>query len=191
MRIYFIASSRLVKVDPKLYEKIYINLARDNKMVSEKVLKWVRQGIKDIEKAPKTKKVENYKDSVNSIKKADIVIMEVTGHSMSMGYLLSKALEISKPVVAIHQKSYVPNFISGITDPKLMVLGYDKDNIFEVLEGALKKAKSLIDVRFNFFVSPKILNYLDWVAQKRMVPRSVFLRDLIEKEIKKDREFKG
>lgn len=191
MKIYFIASSRLVNTDPKLYEKIYLSLARDNKMVSDKVLKWTKQGIKDMGKAPKTKKVENYKDSLNSIKKADIVVMEVTGHSMSMGYLLSKALEESKPVIAIHQKSYIPNFISGIIDQKLKIVEYDKDNIIGVLDEALKKAKSLIDVRFNFFVSPKILNYLDWVAQKRMVPRSVFLRDLIEKEIKKDREFKG
>jgi hypothetical protein len=46
-------------------------------------------------------------------------------------------------------------------------------------------------VRFNFFVSPKILTYLDWVGQKRMIPKSVFLRNLIEREMKKDRDFKG
>lgn len=191
MKIYFIASSRLVGVDPKMYGKIYSYLANDYKMVSDKVLKWTRQGIKEMEKVPKIKKVENYKDSMLSIKKADIVIMEVTGHSMSIGYMLSKALEAGKPVIAIHQKSYVPNFISGIVDPKLLIAEYTGENIFQVLDESLKKAKSLIDVRFNFFVSPKILNYLDWVSQKKMTPRSVFLRDLIEKEIKKDREFKG
>lgn len=191
MKIFFIASSRLVSIDPKLYEKIYLELARDNKMVSDKVLRWTKKGTKDMGKVPKTKKVENYKDSVNSIKKADIVVMEVTGHSMSMGYLLSKALEDSKPVIAIHQKSYTPNFISGIVDPKLKIAEYDKNNVSEVLADAIKQAKNLIDVRFNFFVSPKILNYLDWVADKKMIPRSVFLRDLIEKEMKKNREFKG
>jgi len=54
----------------------------------------------------------------------------------------------------------------------------------------LEEAKRRMDVRFNFFVSPKILAYLDWVAQKRMVPRSVFLRNLIEKEMKKDKGFR-
>jgi len=32
---------------------------------------------------------------------------------------------------------------------------------------------------------------LDWVAQKRMQPRSVFLRNLIDREMKKDKEFKA
>jgi len=29
------------------------------------------------------------------------------------------------------------------------------------------------------------------VSHRRMVPKSVFLRELIEKEIKKDREYRG
>jgi hypothetical protein len=61
----------------------------------------------------------------------------------------------------------------------------------KILWDSLKEAKCLIDMRFNFFVSPKILNYLDWVGHKRMIPKSVFLRNLIEREMKKDREFKG
>ena len=67
---------------------------------------------------------------------------------------------------------------------------YDEKNIDNKLEEALKEVKRDIDVRFNFFVSAKILSYLDWVAQERMTPRSVFLRDLIEKEMKKDKKFK-
>ena len=68
---------------------------------------------------------------------------------------------------------------------------YDKQNIENLLDKATEEAKKEIDVRFNFFVSPKILTYLDWVAQKRMIPRSVFLRNLIEREIKKEKEFKN
>ena len=45
------------------------------------------------------------------------------------------------------------------------------------------------DMRFNF-CQPKILNALTWVSEKR-IPKAVFLRHLIEREIKKEREFKG
>jgi len=55
----------------------------------------------------------------------------------------------------------------------------------------MELANKNIDVRFNFFVSPKIISYLDWVSKNRMVPRSVFLRELIEKEMKKDKDFRG
>ena len=71
-----------------------------------------------------------------------------------------------------------------------MIVEYTEENIEETIREALNKIKDYSDVRFNFFVSPKILNYLDWIAQKRMIPRSVFLRNLIEREIKKDKEFK-
>jgi len=191
MKIYFIASSRLVNIEPKLYENIYTKLAVGNKMLSDKILRWTRKGLIDIQKAPLKTKVDNYKESIDCVKKADLVIMEVSGHSMSIGYLISKALEISKPVIALYKKGHAPSFIKGIMDSKLIITEYENETVAETLDVAINKAKNLVDVRFNFFVSPKILTYLDWVAQKRMVPRSVFLRNLIDREIKKDKEFKA
>lgn len=190
MKIYFIASSRLVGANPKLYSKMYSYLVTNNKMISDKVLKWVKMGVRDMSVAPLKIKKENYLESLDSVKKADVVVMEVSGHSMSMGYLISKALEMNKPVIALHKQEHAPNFIKGISDPKLIISEYDEKNVEEILEKSLKTATGLIDVRFNFFVNSKILNYLDWVSQKRMVPRSVFLRNLIEHEIKKDKEYK-
>jgi len=191
MKLYFVASSRLVGADPKLYSKMYSFLSAEGKMLSDKVQKWIKTGAKDLSGAPQKIARENYIQSLDSVKKADIVVMEVSGHSMSMGYLISKALEMNKPVIALHKKEHVPVFIKGISDPKLIISEYDSENVEQIIEEALKKADSLIDVRFNFFVNPRILNYLDWVAQKRMQPRSVFLRNLIEREMKKDKEFKA
>lgn len=190
MKIYFIASSRLVAINPKLYTKMYNFLASDSKMISDKVMKWIKMGVKDISGAPLKVKKENYIQSIDSVKKADVIVMEVTGHSMSMGYLISKALEMNKPVIALHKKEHMPVFIKGISDPKLIICEYNEENVDQVMKEALVKANGLIDVRFNFFVNSKILNYLDWVSQKRMIPRSVFLRNLIEHEMKKDKEFK-
>ena len=191
MRIYFIASSRMVGTNPKLYAKMYSYLSTEGKMVSDRVMKWVKGGIKNMSEAPLKVKKINYLESVNSVKKADIVVMEVSGHSMSMGYLISKALEMNKPVIALHKKECTPNFIKGIGDPKLIISEYVEEDVEKVISESLKKATGLIDVRFNFFVNSKILNYLDWVSQKKMLPRSVFLRNLIEHEMKKDKEFKA
>ncbi len=191
MKIYFIASSRLVGANPKLYTKIYNFLNTDHKMISDVVMRWIKKGVKDISGAPLKVKKGNYIQSIDSVKKSDVVVMEVSGHSMSMGYLISKALEMNKPVIALHKKEYMPVFIKGISDQKLIISEYCEEDIEEVMEKALKKANSLIDVRFNFFVNSKILNYLDWVSQKKMLPRSVFLRNLIEREMKKEKEFKG
>jgi hypothetical protein len=45
------------------------------------------------------------------------------------------------------------------------------------------------DTRFNFFISPKHQNYLDWIAKYKKVPRSVYLRELIETDMANNSEF--
>ncbi|MFA5749816.1 MAG: hypothetical protein WC895_01165 [Candidatus Shapirobacteria bacterium] len=191
MQVYFIASSRLVEKNREVYSKMYNFIATDYKMVSDKVKKWVKMGTRDLSGAPLRVKLENYKEIMKCVGKADIIMMEISGHSMSMGYLVSKALEINKPIIALYTADHKPVFIKGIINPKLILTEYNEENLEKVIEEAFNKAKCLIDVRFNFFVSPKILTYLDWIGQKKMTPKSVFLRNLIEKEIKKDKEFKG
>jgi hypothetical protein len=109
---------------------------------------------------------------------------------MSAGYLIAQALEMNKPVIALYKADVKPIFIGGIVDQKLFLVEYNNENVEEVIKTTLKKVAALVDVRFNFFVSPKILTYLDWVTQKRMIPKSVFLRNLIEREMKKEKDFK-
>ena len=191
MQVYFVASSRLVEKDKGLYRKMFDCIADGNKMVSDKVLKWTKIGVKDLRDEPLKVKRENYEQSIKCLKKAELVVMEVSGHSMSAGYLISQALDMNKPVIALYKAEVKPVFIGGIANQKLFLVEYTQDNVEEVLKTNLKKVASLVDVRFNFFVNPKILTYLDWVTQKKMIPKSVFLRNLIEREMKKDREFKG
>ena len=190
MLVYFVASSRLVAKDADLYARIYNTISSEHKMVSDKVLKWIKGGIKDLSKESIETKKENYLHVIKCIKKADIVVMEISGHSVSMGFILSKAMEENKPVIAMYTTEIDPVFVKGIVNSKLILAEYKKENLEQVISDSINKAKCLVDMRFNFFVSPKILSYLDWVGQKRMIPKSVFLRHLIEREMKKDKEFK-
>lgn len=189
MQVYFVASSRLVAKKAGLHERMYRVLADGNKMVSDKVMKWIKSGVRDLRGESLKFKRENYDQSIKSLKKAELIVIEISGHSMSGGYLISQALDMNKPVIALYESDSKPIFVAGINNRKLFLLEYNEENIEQVLKKALKEVSSLIDVRFNFFVSPKILTYLDWVTQKRMIPKSVFLRNLIEREMKKDREF--
>ncbi|MDD4937955.1 MAG: hypothetical protein PHX34_02970 [Candidatus Shapirobacteria bacterium] len=191
MQVYFVASSRLVGKDAKLYGRMYKCIAEGNKMVSNKVWQWLKMGVKDLRNESLRVKRENYEYLIKCLKKAEVVVTEVSGHSMSAGYLISQALDMNKPVIALYKADSKPVFIAGINNRRLFLVEYDENNIEKVLKSAFKKVSGLVDVRFNFFVSPKILNYLDWIGQKRMIPKSVFLRNLIEREMKKDHEFKG
>ena len=91
----------------------------------------------------------------------------------------------------MYKKGMEPIFVRGIVNSKLILAEYDQQNLEKVIREAIDRVKGLVDVRFNFFVSPRILNYLTWVSEKRRIPKAVFLRHLIEREMKKEREFKG
>ena len=110
-------------------------------------------------------------------------------HSMSMGYLVNKALELSKPVIALYTTGHEPFFLTGLDDPRLQIVEYNLDNVYEKVEEAVDYANSQQDTRFNFFVSPKHINFMDWIAQNKKIPRSVFLRRLIEREMANDPEY--
>ena len=56
-----------------------------------------------------------------------------------------------------------------------------------MLTDALAVAKDQLDCRFTMLLSPKIMTYLDDVVEKKKIPRSVFIRNLIEREMGKEK----
>jgi len=144
-------------------------------------------GVKDA-----SEKTEIYKNMVKLMDKADISVFEASYPStIHIGHEITLAIEKGKPVVVLYTSGNEPILFRGIQNEKVIWVEYDQKDLVEKLKRAVDEAGKNFDVRFNFFVSPKILSYLDWVAQKRMLPRSVFLRNLIEREMKKDKTFKG
>lgn len=136
-------------------------------------------------------RVDYYKNVLKWVDRSDVVVVEASFPStLSIGHEISLALEKNKPVVVMYLNGRDPSFMLGLRSDRVIWAKYSGSDLEETLGNALVKAKNMADVRFNFFVSPRILNYLDWVAKKRMTPRSVFLRDLIEREMKKDKEFR-
>lgn len=190
MKIFFIASPRSANKESELFMRINGLLGKEATLLGNMVPEWTKGEVSGFYNGTHKERTDHYKRTMDYVKRADAVFVELSEHSMSMGYIVNKALDNNKPVVALYKKGFEPYFFSGIEDPRLMIVEYTEENLDKVIQESLNKIKDHSDVRFNFFVSPKILAYLDWVAQKRMIPRSVFLRNLIEREIKKDKEFK-
>jgi len=130
-----------------------------------------------------------YQKMIKWIREADIVIAEVTKPEIGTGYELALAVNSEKPVIALYTDGQNSPILLGHNSDRIQHLEYDINNIKQVLRLAINDAKNQSDVRFNFFVSPKIVSYLDWVAKKRKMPRAVYLRRLIEKDMEKNKEF--
>ena len=132
-----------------------------------------------------------YTGLLRKIKSCDIVVAEISHSSISVGHEISYALEAGKPVIALYTEGRAPFLLQGTQDDRFQLIEYRVDSSFVgIIDKALEEALRTSDVRFNFFVSPRILSYLDWVAKTKKLPRAVFLRNLIEREMKKDKAFR-
>lgn len=171
------------------YKRIIITLKKVGYEVMEDT---VEVSLEDALEKTDAERVEYYKKVLKWVDKSDIIVAEASFPStLSIGHEITLAAEKSKPVIVLYMEGFEPTFLMGLKSDKIVWVKYTEKDLENVLEDAVEKARGQTDVRFNFFVSPKILSYLDWVAKNKMIPRSVFLRDLIEKEMKKDKGFRG
>lgn len=137
------------------------------------------------------KKIESwYKEVIQHVRAADTIFVEISYPStVNIGHILTYALDTGKPVVALYRSGREPFFLRGRVDDKLVLLEYSEKDIKEVVANALEYVSSAQDVRFNFFISPEIGRFLDWVSKKRRLPRAVYLRKLIEGDMRANKEF--
>jgi hypothetical protein len=143
----------------------------------------------EFQKMPEAESAAYFKKMVNNLRQADVVFAEVTQESTLVGYLLSQAMSVEKPVVVFFHGKEEPALFSNLEkmNDRFQVVTYTSlDELKAEVPDALDFALSVQDTRFNFFIAPKHSLYLDWIAKKRKVSRSVYLRELIEQDIEKD-----
>lgn len=116
--------------------------------------------------------------------KADICVFDASFQSLASGYLIDKALEASKPTIVLYQDN-IPHILSVIDDDKLIVKEYNEKNLKKTLKACLEQAREKRDKRFNFFLSPKLLNYLEKTSNEQGVTKSKILRDMIVENMRK------
>ncbi len=184
MKVYFTAAISQKPEFENIYQRI-INFFRQrgDTVLAENILKL---DIKKIEEVKDYERLKWYYQSLKNITLCDLMVVEISFPStVNVGHELSVALNKGKPVIALYQENRDPIFLRGLKDEKLMIYSYEQDNLESILAEAIKEAAEQMDVRFNFFISPKIGAYLDWIARTKKIPRAVYLRRLIEEDMLK------
>lgn len=191
MKIYFSASLLYKKERQKIYEEITRVIENTgNTIIGFDVLSTTAEEV--IERSDDTR-IESYKKFLRWISSCDEMVVEASFPStLHIGHEISVALEKGKPVIALYQKGSKPFFLTGIQSDKLTLVEYEKiEDLSNRLSKALTDKLEMIDTRFNFYISPEIGRYLDWVAQHKKLPRAVFLRSLLEKSMKSEKDFES
>lgn len=135
-----------------------------------------------------------YNDWLNELKQADVVFAEVSYTSTSVGYVVANVVNMGKPVIVFYNGDKEPNIfktLEVINDKFTMVRYRHIDDLDREVPLMLRFASENQDTRFNFFVSPEIYNYLNYVSKSKKLPRSVFLRRLIDEDMAVDEEYQN
>ena len=187
MKIYFSAALIYKDKRGKSYDRIMDSINKSG----HKLLNYgMEREVLDIKQQDSNQFRNHYKSVLKWMNQSDLVVVEASFPStMHIGHEISLALDKGKPVVVLYEKGFSPFFLEGADKDKLILSEYNSENLEEVLSDAIEYAASQQDVRLNFFISPAIGNYLDWISKEKKIPRSVYLRGLIEKDMEDSEEY--
>jgi len=184
MKVYFVASIKGKIRYLQHYKKVIQALENIGVDIIEHTL---QPSEKEVYSLTDEGKIGHYKKVLGWIGQADVIVAESSYASLGVGYEISLALEKGKPVIVLHEEGNAPHFLEGIQSDKLMIVKYDLEHLEDILERALEVSAEVMDTRFNFFISRKLTLYLDWISQKKRIPRAVYLRQLIRREMRNTR----
>ncbi len=188
MKAYFAASFRGLKYYLRYYKQIYQAIDQCGAKHLEKSLLHLTEedAYRNLEKGGVKAHIDFYNKIIDYIKTADINIFDCSMPSLGIGFQVEKSLEFNKPTIVLYLSGHTPHFMAGTKDEKLLLKEYSDKNIASVVTKAIEEARNLTDKRFNFFVSPAMLAYLERISKKKYVTKSALIRDLINNYMKKN-----
>ncbi len=139
---------------------------------------------KNFSQASKEKYNTFIKGFIEAVAKSDICIFEASFQSLGLGYLIDKSLELAKPTIVLYYEGNVPHILNVVDNDKLIVQSYNDKNIDSIIRKTINEGREKRDKRFNFFLSPKLLQYIDDASRERGITKSKLLRDMIVKHMR-------
>lgn len=134
----------------------------------------------------------NFTQATQNVRMADILICEGSREHIMLGFSIATAIQLRCPIICLVQDqgqlAYWNNFQSCDLE-NMQLIHYTDRTLFRELSLAFDYAFTSSGLRFNFILPPTLLNYLGWVAKYHQLPKSVYLRRLIEKDLKQHNNF--
>jgi len=138
-------------------------------------------------------KVENvdweeiYKQNIDAVSTADLMIADATRDSFGVGFLIAIAIQQRKPILVLLKKGTKEGMIlRGLHGESIAKAVYTDENVKMIVSKFIKahtiKHK---DLRFNFFLDSKLHSYLNWASHQSGKTKAEIVRELIEREASK------
>lgn len=181
MKAYFTASIAAKDQYLPHYKAIIDYIKSKNiSVISDHIIKTTESSIRMESKESRIKFHQQLEEWIMS---CDFMIVEASFPSISVGYEISLALRVGKPVLILYSEGDPPSLLAYHKDDKLVCAKYTLSNLKSHLDEFINYIELKHDLRFTFFITPHIMHYLDQISKKEKIPKSVYLRKLIEKDM--------
>lgn len=181
MTIYFTASLNRSQKDQEYYTIIVSFLKKKgHDVIADQILQKTRNTVHH--QSPEERK--KYFEKVEHwLTECDAVIAEVTNQSVSVGYEISRAQHLKKPILILFHDTNAPSLLQFQPDESVICETYNTRTIDSILEEFLEYAGETQDTRFTFFIKPSLTAHLEKKARELHTTKSGYLRGLITKDM--------
>lgn len=181
MVIFFTASLRAKATHLRQYQAIFRYLQRHHTVLAEHVF---NLEIDQVTAWSPEYHFKYYQTVLERIKTAEVVVAEVTSGSLNVGYEIGIALQQGKPVIALYEVGSQPQILEQVDqslfETKVLAVEYRVRHLFRQLDEALNDVSRQVTQRFTLLLPHHLVRHLEIVARDRGIPRSAYLRHLIE-----------
>ena len=115
----------------------------------------------------------------------DWVVAETSYPSISIGYEISLALHHRKPVLALYSGKNPPSLFIHTENDNLLCEKYTLQTLPKIIDTFKNYIEGINDSRMTFFLNSRQTAHLNKISREKKIPKSVYLRQLIEHDIKK------
>lgn len=185
MKAYFTASIAGKKDFLTDYQKIINHLRTKNcEVISDHIINSTES---EIRLETREDRLKFHKQLETWVAECDFIVAETSFPSISVGYEIALAQYFFKPTLVLYKTGDPPSLLAHHENEKIVCEKYSVENLSDLIEEFINYVRGSSDSRFTFFISSKIAAYLDKISKIKKVPKSVYLRNLIEKDIKNHR----
>lgn len=139
--------------------------------------------------------------AVQTLERAHGIILEISRPTNELYYLLAQAIILQKPTLCLYIKNRVPRKIithlSNKNIPKsICAKSYSRATLEHVIKMFLHSLDNSIivtetpDIKFTLRLTGTMERYLNWLVENKHLNKAIFLRNLLEKTIEQDEEYK-
>lgn len=184
MVIFFTASLRAKATHLQQYQAIFRYLQRHHTVLAEHVF---NLELDQVSAWSPEYHFKYYQTVLERIKLAEVVVAEVTAGSLNIGYEIGIALQQAKPVIALYEHGSQPQILEQVDqnlfETKILAIEYQAARLFSELDQALGEVSKQIPQRFTLLLPHHLMIHLETVARQQGLPRSGYVRRLIEQDV--------